>query len=379
MKKIISLAFIILISFSTIAFAANEEKAVKVIENPDLSAYRSIKEIEKIDIKVPTVVELPIKEDFLYTNNFAVLEKETNIFQANYFYSRTKEKEISTSYNIGDFKLNDSNFETYVNFDLPETGHGNVNIIINSTENIKSDSLTFSLSKNVALPINAEIKAIVNGKEKIIFAKERVNSTTINFPETIAQTWYINFEYAQPLRINELKLNQKDPDNSETNGLRFLARPDMTYKIYLNPDHSVYIPTSESADLRSNQGIKTISSVKSQDNPIYKKADTDYDGIPDEIDNCVSIANTDQTDIDENSRGDACDDFDKDQIINQNDNCIDQPNTSQIDTDKDGIGDACDTEESRITESKPWLPWLGMGFVAFVILFLFISVLREKK
>ena len=81
--------------------------------------------------------------------------------------------------------------------------------------------------------------------------------------------------------------------------------------------------------------------------------------------------------MDGNGRGDACDDFDRDGVINSKDNCPNNPNRNQLDTDGDGIGDVCDREESRVTERYPWLPWLGIGFVALVLLGLFVMVARE--
>jgi len=61
-------------------------------------------------------------------------------------------------------------------------------------------------------------------------------------------------------------------------------------------------------------------------------SDADSDGIPDSVDNCPGLANTDQTDGDGDQVGDACD------------NCVSDPNPDQLDTDSDGIGDACDPE-----------------------------------
>lgn len=70
--------------------------------------------------------------------------------------------------------------------------------------------------------------------------------------------------------------------------------------------------------------------------------DTDLDGIFDDTDNCVLVPNPDQSDIDGDRQGDACDDdMDGDGILNVNDNCPTVPNPAQEDTDGDGTGDAC--------------------------------------
>lgn len=59
-------------------------------------------------------------------------------------------------------------------------------------------------------------------------------------------------------------------------------------------------------------------------------ADGDGDAIPDGVDNCIGLANTDQADLDGDGVGDACD------------NCVDIANPGQEDADADGIGDPCD-------------------------------------
>lgn len=75
--------------------------------------------------------------------------------------------------------------------------------------------------------------------------------------------------------------------------------------------------------------------------------DDDGDGIPDGRDNCVDVANPDQTDTDLDGLGDACDatpngDDDADGVDNLADNCLTDANPDQADTDGDGIGDACE-------------------------------------
>lgn len=71
--------------------------------------------------------------------------------------------------------------------------------------------------------------------------------------------------------------------------------------------------------------------------------DVDGDGIPDESDNCPTVANPDQSDLDDDHIGDVCDaDMDGDGVANENDNCPTVSNPDQRDSNGNNIGDACD-------------------------------------
>jgi hypothetical protein len=81
--------------------------------------------------------------------------------------------------------------------------------------------------------------------------------------------------------------------------------------------------------------------------------DSDGDGVPDGIDNCVMVKNSDQLDSDGDHLGDACDncpqaanptqaDEDGDGLGNACDNCPHISNADQVDGDHDGVGDVCD-------------------------------------
>jgi uncharacterized repeat protein (TIGR01451 family)/fimbrial isopeptide formation D2 family protein len=76
--------------------------------------------------------------------------------------------------------------------------------------------------------------------------------------------------------------------------------------------------------------------------------DSDQDGVSDDVDTCVDVANPDQTDTDGDGLGDACDDNDdNDSHLDVNDNCPLVSNRGQLDRDGDGIGNACDDVDDR--------------------------------
>ena len=98
-------------------------------------------------------------------------------------------------------------------------------------------------------------------------------------------------------------------------------------------------PTSE--EIRR----KRISSVMTVVNNYLLSGDTDSDGIPNENDNCPLIANNDQSNIDDDKFGDACDsDTDGDGTDNAADNCPLIANADQANADGDAFGDACDSD-----------------------------------
>ena len=71
--------------------------------------------------------------------------------------------------------------------------------------------------------------------------------------------------------------------------------------------------------------------------------DIDSDGIPDSSDNCPTVSNPSQTDLDHDGIGDSCDpDIDGDGDINGSDNCSSVYNPDQANSDGDGMGNACD-------------------------------------
>lgn len=71
--------------------------------------------------------------------------------------------------------------------------------------------------------------------------------------------------------------------------------------------------------------------------------DADGDELPNESDNCPFAYNPLQDDLDQDGIGDSCDlDIDGDEVDNDVDNCWLTYNPSQDDDDSDGVGDLCD-------------------------------------
>ncbi|HJL19244.1 MAG TPA: thrombospondin type 3 repeat-containing protein [Sandaracinaceae bacterium LLY-WYZ-13_1] len=71
--------------------------------------------------------------------------------------------------------------------------------------------------------------------------------------------------------------------------------------------------------------------------------DRDGDGVPDAVDLCPEVADPDQEDLDEDGRGDACDDDrDGDLLVDALDLCPERDSRGSPDEDGDGIIDECD-------------------------------------
>jgi hypothetical protein len=85
-------------------------------------------------------------------------------------------------------------------------------------------------------------------------------------------------------------------------------------------------------------------------------ADSDNDGVLDDVDNCPLVYNPLQEDSNDNGIGDACEgDGDGDGVSDDVDNCPNVYNPDQADSDDNGIGDACDSGGS--TTSPSWPPY----------------------
>lgn len=392
MKKVISFSIAmiilsILVSVLPQALAAEAETPTTpspaLTLPPELSVFKNVYSVKEKEISLPTVVKAFVPNDQKF--GVAVIEEKENKFQPVVVVKKEETvsilAEVTDSSTIRGDEANftDKDFLTSAEFDL-DKDNGEAYIVLKYSELITSSTLNLALEEHVALPYKISIEAKVNDKWITALASTGMYDATITFPQRTAEEWKIYFTHSQPLKIREITfINDNVKTSDESTAVVWLARPGETYKMYTDAATYPQIKTGESGDLLENpDAIVEWSLNKIQKNSFFKEPDDDTDAIPNILDNCVSIANQDQKDLDKNGLGDACEDHDKDGVIDSKDNCPDYQNSYQQDEDGDGIGDACDSEESRITENKPWLPWVAMGFAVIVVFAVIIHAARKK-
>ncbi len=350
--------------------------------NPE-SAYREVFTVGPVESVVPTVVEVPLSGPRPERVEYMVVEQATGQYIPSLFVEAYKtSKAPLTAFapeGIGTpAALLDEDYGTSVTFDVSDAEEEKVRIELRATAPIAVSGFTFSLGRNGSLPTSAEVRTVdADGQERIILANSGVRTNRIAFLPVTAPRFFIEFTYSQPLQISELTLIQDEPERSVVRALRFLAQPQGSYTVYQNPDRYEIVEYSERGNLVQDEDVLRLPAPQVFPHQGYTPADVDDDGVPDRIDNCVQVFNADQIDINDNGRGDACDDWDRDAVPNAEDNCEQMPNRNQSDEDGDGIGDVCDDEESRLTEQYFWIPWAGMGIAGIVLLGLFVLVARR--
>lgn len=364
-----------LLSLGCYAFAAENDIQAK-------SAFRELFTLLSNQFVVPTVVSIPFTniqtersevyvEDIKTKDRLQTLWKKTyevipvglNVTQGNGGLLRalTDGRQISTEL-----------------FQVDPEGNGRVVVDIQSEKIITTSSFTLSLAENVKLPSTILITTIdSDGSLQVVVNTSPVSGLITRFPEVTTDNFRVTLTYTQPLRIAELSFNEKYPQRTETNSLRFLAQPGERYRVYFNPDRAVADQAGELSNLNDDAKVVTVNPGTVTRSGFYITADRDEDGVNDEVDNCPDIMNFDQVDRDENLIGDACEDFDRDEVSNNSDNCINIPNPSQLDEDGDGIGDSCDDSESRLTEQYRWILWVAIALALITLGALFLVVMRR--
>jgi hypothetical protein len=355
-------------------------ESVVPVAAPEISKFKNVTKIDTLNIKVPKVIEVPL-DNIQYSMQTEVFNSTDSTFVPSIIIGKPLDDQSITVSSGGRnmYNLYDNNYNTSERFEVNEEGESVITFNLEYSKPISTSMHKLSLANNVSWPRKVTIKYIdENGAEKIALNGLPYNSLLV-FPEVTSSKYIVTFVYSQPLVITELSMDSNS-NISNSLKLRFLAKPGNDYLLYSNSD--VYIPIShtEMPNLSDDNNIyKYNSGLVLSKNNYFVPNDADADNVPDTSDNCVTVSNTDQSDKDDNGRGDACDDFDRDMMLNYVDNCPADPNVNQSDKDKDGVGDVCDKEESRLAEKYKWLPWLGIVAAIVVIGALGVVVVRDLK
>lgn len=377
MKKIVFLIVVGLI-FNGLIAKGEEPSAYRY----DNSAFRSISDISGLNIATPVIIDALISFDANSNREVVVVEKPGGKVIPSLLLSSQREVKVSTSDSLGSGNANyltDGKKDNYVEYPIFENGLAEeVEIHFDFGGPISLSALSFQLDGHVALPKAIEITVGRESDRRIVLARKNIGSHTIFFPETIGSEFFVKLSYIQPLRIREIDFGFSENDFKSIDHLRFLAQPGKDYSVYYNADRYVEVNPGEYPNLTGDDGVRFLPELNPILNSAFVKADVDGDGVVDEDDNCVSVGNANQEDLDENGRGDACDDFDHDGIINSRDNCLNDPNNSQKDVDLDGEGDVCDGKESRLLQNQAWLPTVAILVVLILVGGLIIITIRKK-
>ena len=163
----------------------------------------------------------------------------------------------------------------------------------------------------------------------------------------------------------------------DTPVLAWYAEPNTEYVLYRKPNfgqHTGYYVAAQ-RPLAIDEVTPRVFVTTTENNPFYNP-DYDRDGIDDVDDLCPRNKDAGNADIDNNGRGDVCEDKDQDGHVAGKDNCPLVYNPNQTDIDADGTGDVCDEADDRASEQLPYLDILLFGLLAGLLLWL---VYRSTK
>ncbi len=365
-------------------FVANKQASLTNTLEIDKTHFKNVIDIPIQKNSVPQIFELSPFESATSTA-YLLIDKGVNEKVAGYVDvindTTVNEQKIES---VAYPKITDKSLDTY--YEFPYKGTDTVvKLILTSKTPIRSSSFQIFLSNYVTAPDRVALSASVNGDKKIVVAERDLTSTTFYFPETVSDEWELVFHLTQPLRVAELKLVDSDSRVYTTASakLRFLDQPTHAYTLYVDAGYNVsdqsFFESNYSLGSVEKKAVTSLPESKKLQNILFKEIDGDGDTIPDNKDNCPLVDNYDQADEDGDGIGNPCDDRDYDGVQNHVDNCIDKPNPDQRDTDADGIGDVCDNAEGRLTEKYPWLPWIGIGAAAAVLLTLVALTARDIR
>ncbi len=364
--------FLITISlFSSVALAGErdtsryEEKTeitVKGIVTPKIVQYNTHSPIEG---------ETLLLTDFIKTVPHRWMRTTPIIDNTNLTVSN-----ISSPFSGTPSALLDQNNSTLFAFEPQE--NGNYSVTISFAEPTVVRSVDINLGSGIIPPKKVSVSAVfADGKNGKLISRGDF-SPVLELPN-LGNPISLSFIFETPhvLQIADISFTGEQKE-LQTNSILFFAEEGKTYTLYSKPHFGYATYTPDPQPLVNDEKTPIFSLPPAQKNPAFHN-DFDGDGILDEKDLCPKDADSNNTDIDTNGRGDVCEDPDIDGIFSIKDNCPFVYNPGQEDKDQDKKGNACDTEENRWTENNPFLFWSIMGGIVVLLGGIMWNTIRKKS
>jgi len=259
--------------------------------------------------------------------------------------------------------VQDDNTLSYITFD-PNTN--TKEIIFNNPGKLSPSALNLILAENTERPKSITIQALLPGNDQwnTILDKSAFRNQ-ITFPQIQPTQLRIIFETPNLLRLSELEWTTTNRQSEKKTQISFWAEEGDQFTLFIQPSFG-----QSALSITQNNPARTDSSTPRfqfpplEANPSYNP-DYDSDGILDGQDLCPRVADMNNTDFDNNGRGDVCEDPDQDGIYSSVDNCPFVSNSNQLDTDNDNLGDACDDTLDQKSENSD--VWINLAFGLMVL------------
>ncbi len=354
---------IIAFCFPLLAFAADEE-------DPDFSRFEKKTNIEVSGITTPKVVRYQTSE--YHGAKTVLLNEDGDIISHRWItkYEKVKKqsltvKEVSSTFEGIQESLVDGNRNTKFTFHPTQKGDKKVKLVFPQKTEISG--IFVAMDDGIIPPKKLSVFADFGDGEYLPVLDKIKFRWHLDFPAISVNGLEIAYATPHFFRINEIRILGQE-ESTQKDEIIFFAEEGKKYTLYSGAHFGIkdkFIPEKKQP-LVSDEETPVFPLVHSLQNPKFNP-DYDEDGVHDVNDLCPRVKDTANKDVDNNGRGDVCEDPDLDKIYSHEDNCPFAHNPDQKDSDKDGEGDDCDKEEGRFTENMDFLLWVVFGIGAGVL------------
>lgn len=267
----------------------------------------------------------------------------------------------------------DNNANTHLMFDSNSPEH-QIEIDFGGTK--KVSEIYMLLGKGDLEPYAVTIQGLFPNNQWQNITSQRPYYYQMRWPEVEVNALRFNIRSNHLFRVSELyMLGDRQQDRFDE--LVFFAEEGKTYVLFTGPSFGQE-NFSPQTSLPLNTDTQTPLFDLPESSP-YAGYNNDYDadGLTDTQDLCPRTVDAQNLDVDNNGRGDVCEDPDQDGFMSHKDNCPYIYNPAQKDSDQDGEGDDCDGVENRFTENQDFLLYVVFGLAILLLGYLVVKSLKK--